>query len=157
VLSLNIKIFLDVFSNISYIVGPFFSIALIFRALACNQRRNFMKIYSPLQYLQGPLHAVGLVKPNEPVIVNSIAKPVFETMQVGANYVASKLTPSKLVKAGVLFGAVQALSSVPGADAGFALFALCMSTCLAAGTGTGGALWPMCVAICCPTAPAPTP
>ncbi|PWU14882.1 MAG: hypothetical protein C5B45_03785 [Chlamydiae bacterium] len=116
-----------------------------------------MSIHFPLQSLQGPLHAVGLVKPHEPVTVTSIAKPIFETMQVGANYIASKLTPSKLVKAGVLFGAVQAVSSVPGADAGFGLFALCMSTCLAAAGGTGGAFWPMCVAICCPTAPAPTP
>ncbi|MEK7340278.1 MAG: hypothetical protein AABZ92_06175, partial [Verrucomicrobiota bacterium] len=57
----------------------------------------------------------------------------------------------------IALGAVQALSSVPTADAGFGLFALCMSACLAAGTGTGGAFWPMCVAICCPTAPAPTP
>lgn len=116
-----------------------------------------MKIHSPLQSLQGPLHAVGLVKPNEPVTVNSIAKPVFETMQVGAKYITSKLTPSKLVKAGVLFGAVQVISSVPGADAGFGLFHICMAACLAAGTGTGGAFWPMCVAICCPTVPAPTP
>ncbi len=116
-----------------------------------------MKIHLPLQSLQGPLHAVGLVKPNEPVTVNSIAKPIFDTMQIGASYIAGKLTPGKLVTAGMLFGAVQTISSVPTADAGLGLFALCMSTCLAAGTGTGGAFWPMCVAICCPTAPAPTP
>ena len=113
-----------------------------------------MIVQSPLQSLQGPFHAAGLVGPNEPVTVTSVARPIFETMQVGANYVASKITLSKITKAGVLFGAVQALSSVPGADAGFGLFALCMSTCIAS---TGGAFPPMCWAICCGTVPAPTP
>ncbi len=107
-----------------------------------------MKIHSPLQYLQGPLHAVGLVKPNEPVTVSSVAKPIFETMQAGANYIAHKLTPSKLVKAGMLVGAVQALSSIPGADAGALCFYLCMPTCLSL---TGGAFPPACVAACVAT------
>ena len=71
-----------------------------------------MEIHSLLQPLQGPFHAIGLAGPNEPVTVSSIAKPIFETMQAGANYVASKLTLSKFAKAGILFGAVQALSSV---------------------------------------------
>lgn len=53
-------------------------------------------------------------------------------MQAGANYIVDKLTLSKLVKAGIAFGSVQAISSVPTADAGFGLFALCMSSCLAA-------------------------
>ena len=113
-----------------------------------------MIIQSPLQSLQGPLHTAGVVGPNEPVTVTSIARPVFETMQAGANYIAGKLTPSKLVTVGVLVGAVKAMSSIPTADAGFGLFALCMSACLAS---SGGAFPPMCWAICCGTVPAPTP
>ncbi|MDQ5956569.1 MAG: hypothetical protein QG627_854 [Chlamydiota bacterium] len=33
-------------------------------------------------------------------------------MQAGANYIVDKLTFSKLVKAGIAFGSVQAISSV---------------------------------------------
>lgn len=100
---------------------------------------------SPLQSLQGPLHAVGLVGHNKPVTVTSVARPVFETMQAGATYIASKLTLSKLVKASILLGAVQALSTFPGADAGALCFYLCMPTCLSA---TGGAFPPACVVAC---------
>ncbi|KAG8173337.1 hypothetical protein JTE90_025372 [Oedothorax gibbosus] len=111
-------------------------------------------MHFPLQSLQGPFHAVGLLEINKPVIVNSIAEPIFKAMQEGATYLANKLTLSKLVKAGFLLGSVQAMSSIPTADAGFGLFALCMSTCLAS---TGGAFPPMCWAICCGTVPTPTP
>ena len=112
-----------------------------------------MNIHSPsqlLQPLEGPFHAIGLVGPNEPVTVTSIAKPVFETMKVGVNYVADKLTLSKLVKTGILFGAVQAVSSVPGADAGFVCLAACMGICLGSSTGTGGAFAASCWAVCAP-------
>ncbi len=43
---------------------------------------------------------------------------------------------------------------VQKADAGFGLFAFCMSTCLAA---TGGAMVPACWAACAATIPTPTP
>jgi len=113
-----------------------------------------MEIHSLLQPLQGPFHAAGPVESNKPVTVNSIAEPILKTMQVGTNYIAGKLTLNKLVKAGIAFAAVQALSSVPGADAGFALFHLCWTTCSAA---TGGGFIPACVAACLATLPAPTP
>lgn len=117
-----------------------------------------MSIYFPLQSLQGSFHTVGLVKPNEPVTVNSIAKPIFETMQAGTNYIASKLTLNKLAKAGVILGAVQAMSSIPTADAGLICFSWCMGICLGSSTGTGGAFAPFCTATCLAfCGPTPTP
>lgn len=46
------------------------------------------------------------------------------------------------------------LTYTPKADAGFALMAVCMSTCLAA---SGGAFAAFCWAFCAGTAPLPTP
>lgn len=148
---------MDVFSNSSYILGPFLTLLLFLELWHVTKGEIFMTI-NPLCSLKVPFHAAGLIEPNQPVTVHSVAKPIFETMQAGANYIVDKLTPSKLVKAGILFGTVQALSSAPVADAGFLCFSWCMAICLGSSTGTGGAFAPCCTAACIAfCGPTPTP
>ena len=50
--------------------------------------------------------------------------------------------------------AIHAVSSIPQAEGGLALMALCLSTCTAA---TGGAFVAACWAACCASVAAPTP
>ena len=90
-----------------------------------------------------PIHSLSNSLPT------ALFSNVQENVQNMGSHIVSKLNPRNILKAGAVvapvFVALEMLSSVPAADAGFACFAACMSLCAGA---TAGAMTHACIPAC---------